>query len=316
MSQRSYTPTLPKSAPIQSELTNSAKQKRIPQIYQTHSRESSITTNKHKQLPELQTSRVNLPVFKNTPVSESYRHSKTNSYDERSDKKRLVDQFYDQLGTPPPTGLSSSTPNSAHGTRLGTPVMTRNNTVSNFNESRTNLVLNDKFEDGKLESSTTNNGNNDFGSKIGEEISKLEQVIIRRIRDQVEVNEEEFIGNVEDFHGVLNQIDEIKEKIMHIIQDVSETRINKFSEDYENFEVEIQKFMGFLKILNQYEDKLRNSRDKMNAYKKKLFDIRKTIEFGEMVKIMEHKNSQSRNKRIGAIVAVSFLAFVYWKLLH
>lgn len=314
MSQRSYTPTLPKSAPIQSELTNSAKQKRIPQIYQTHSRESSNTTNKHKQLPELQTSRVNLPVFKNTPITESYRHSKTNSYDEKSDKKRLVDQFYDQLGTPPPTGPSSSNSNSGHGTRLGTPVITRNNTVNSFNESRTNLVLNDKFEDGKFESS--NQDDYEFGGKIGEEISKLEQVIIRRIREQVEINEDEFIGNVDDFHSVLNQIDDIRKKLLNIIQDVNETRINKFNEDYENFQQEIEKFMGFLQVLNEYEDKLKKSREKMNIYKKKLLEIRKTIEFGEMVKIMEHKNSENRNKRIGFFVAISFLAFVYWKLLY
>ncbi len=311
--QREYTPPpLPKSAPIQSELTNSAKSKRIPPLYKSHSKDS--TSQKHKQLPELQTttpSRSNniqsaiLPSIKLTPVGpDSYRHIKSASYDEKANgKKRLVDQFYDQLGTPP----SSST-------RLNTPVLTRNNTTTSFaNESRSNLVLN-KFEFDKkdVEVEQHNNGNI---VEIGEEIEKLEMVIVKSIKEQVELNEDEFVDKIDDFQSVSQDILEIKNRVKQIINIIEDEKYKSFKQDYESFELEIMKFIDFLKILESYELKINNSRDKMNQYKRKLFDIRKTIEFGEMMKVVEHKKLKSRNKWISITFLFGFVLFILYKVI-
>ncbi|CAM9010346.1 unnamed protein product [Wickerhamomyces anomalus] len=189
--QREYTPPpLPKSAPIQSELTNSAKSKRIPPLYKSHSKDSS--SQKHKQLPELQTttpSRSN-----NTPVCHT-----------------------------------------THSTRLNTPVLTRNNTTTSFaNESRSNLVLN-KFEFDKkdVEVEQHNNGNI---VEIGEEIEKLEMVIVKRIKEQVELNEDEFVDKIDDFQSVSQDILEIKNRVKQIINIIEVEKYKSFKQDYESFE--------------------------------------------------------------------------------
>lgn len=331
--QREYTPPpLPRSAPIQAELTNSAKSKRIPQLYQPHHKDNagsstasaSGSSQKHKQLPELQTSNSISPTstpsrvphntssthpsFKHTPVTQPYRHIKTASYDERAnDKKRLVDQFYHQLGTPP---------SSANGSRLATPLLTRNNTMTSLvNESRTNLVLNkfelDKKEDGysEFEKRTGN------VSEIGDMVAKLEQVIVRRIKEQVDVNEEEFLEKTGDFQGIEENIKGVKLRIQEIITTIEMESFKNFNEEYQVFEAEIKKFIDYLKILDDYEVKIHNSRDKMNEYKQKLLAIRKTIELGEMMKVAEHKKMENRNRWISVVMTFIFVLFALYKMI-
>jgi len=330
MNEKEYTPPpLPKSAPIQSELTNSTKQKRIPQkstkLYQISTKESNSNSNittKHKQLPELQTNSklFQIPNFKNTPVNESYRHNKNLSIDGGSgsgsgigsgsgsgnDKKRLVDQFYDQFGTPPPSSSS------AGNTKLNTPLLTRNNTATSLgNDSRTNLVFN-KFEF----DNDKNNGIGGIGyrSEIGDEISKLEQIIVKRIKEQVEINEDEFLEKIDDFQLIQQDIQNIKNKIQEIIKEIKFEKINNFNLKFNSFENDINKFLSFLKILQDYETKLNNSRNRMNEYKKKLYDIRKSIEFGEQMKIIQHEKTENRNKWIGFAFLISFVVFIYIKI--
>ncbi|CCH45335.1 hypothetical protein BN7_4917 [Wickerhamomyces ciferrii] len=325
MSQREriVIPTKPLSAPIQSPLTATTKEKRIPsQLYHLSSKDSTNTSPpsssasginnhqkdipKHRRLPEINTARLsNVPSFKITPVGDSYRHIKSASHDEKSnDKKRLVDQFYDQYGTPPP---------SAPGTRTQTPSLTRNNTstsIPSYNQSRTNLAVLNKYE---YEPKNLNHGDGPT-SKIGEMINEIEQVIVKKVKEQVEVNEEEFSNKIDDFQYIINEIKIVKDRINLIIHEIQNEKLNQFNDNFQSFQTDIEKFMNFLIILENYEEKLFKSRDRMNLYKRKLLDIRKTIELGEKLKIMEYEKSENRTKWIIAAGFFGLILLVYMKL--
>lgn len=154
-----------------------------------------------------------------------------------------------------------------------------------------------------------------FENSLDYDIYNLQQMVLKTVSSEVTTNNINFLKDTKEFSEICTELNAIKGKFLEYFKMIKANEKNLKAQCSEFFEKELVQLYKSLEVIVKFEKNLHQSRDKLNLNKKKLFDLKKKIEYNEVLKSKQMRKKKIRKRWIFFGVILLLALYVLWTIL-